>query len=84
MDRIKYLFRGIKIGSKVKLNEEGKEGLIDNDCQEYLDKFGDCEGIVIDIKNHSNSEYVLFIAKVEWEPSNIKQKYNILDLDLIK
>ena len=67
----------IKIGSIVKMNPVCKQGFIVNDCQEHVDEFGECIGIIEELY----SEYSE--AKVRWKPSNLNYIYNIDHLELI-
>ena len=64
----------IKIGDTVRMSDELKNGLIENNCQEHVDEFGECEGIVeswiypnTDIKD----------VNVRWKPSELRYGYNI-------
>ncbi len=64
----------IKIGGKVKMSDDLKEGLVKNGCKDHVEEFGNCEGVVeswvypnTDIKE----------VNVRWKPSNLRYAYDI-------
>lgn len=75
----------IKTGDKVKMSEDLKNALIENDCKEHVDEFGNCIGIVEDLVNYNNdgendpnkigSEF-----NVRWMPSKLRYGYSPDDL----
>lgn len=65
----------MKKGDKVKMSKALKENLIQNDCKEHVDEFGDCVGTIelIDIYHD---------ADIRWEPSKLKYAYPLEFLEL--
>lgn len=53
---------------KVKLTEEHKQKLINNNCQDHVNEFGDCIGILNKIEKNGDLEII-------WFPSNLKYHY---------
>jgi hypothetical protein len=61
----------MKKGTKVKMSEELKQSFINNDCQDHVDEFGDCIGLVEDkIDQYSND------VNVRWQPSGLRYGYD--------
>jgi hypothetical protein len=58
-------------GTKVKMSEELKQGLIEMDCKDHVDEFGDCIGIVEDKVWEYDD-----IINVRWQPSGLRYMYN--------
>lgn len=74
---------GVKLfrGDLVKMSDSCKQGLIDNDCKEHVDEFGECIGVVeglVDWGEHKGPE-----VDVRWFPSELRYAYNP-KTDLIK
>ncbi len=64
------------IGSLVKLNQSIKEKYISNGCQDHIQEFGDCIGLVVGYMFPDTEEFV----DVRWQPSNLRYGYAISDL----
>ena len=68
----------IEIGDRIKMSDELKKSLIENDSKEHVEEFGDCEGIVEswmfpDLKDVKD-------VNVRWKPSGLRYGYNINSL----
>jgi hypothetical protein len=61
----------MKPGTKVKMSEELKHGLIEMKCKAHVDEFGDCIGIVED-KAWIDDDAV----NVRWQPSGLRYMYS--------
>lgn len=77
----------IKTGDEVKMSDTLKKGLIENDCKDHVDEFGDCTGIVEDLVDYNNDgennpNKIGPEFNVRWQPS--KLRYGYLPEDLIK
>jgi hypothetical protein len=66
----------IDIGDNVKMSEDVKKLLIENDCKEHVDEFGDCEGVVIGQTFEDNFEDDIDYVDVRWKPSELKYGYH--------
>lgn len=61
-------------GTRVRMSEHLKAQFIKNDCQEHVDEFGHCEGIVqgpVDWGSCKGPE-----VDVRWQPSNLRYAYH--------
>lgn len=77
-----------KKGDKVKMSESYKKSLIDNDCKEHVDEFGDCEGYVEDFVNYNKEgendlDKIGPEVNVRWQPSGLRYGYDP-NTDLVK
>lgn len=68
-------------GTVVKMSEELKELLINNDCKAHVDEFGECEGVVIGL---TYPELPDCEVDVRWKPSDLKYGYLPKDLIVIE
>lgn len=71
----------MKKGTIVKMSESCKTQLINNNCKDHVDEFGECEGVVIGpmFPEVENCEDV----DVRWKPSNLKYGYSPDQLEII-
>ncbi len=67
------------------MSETFKAKLIEGDCWDHVDEFGDCVGVIEDLVNYNNPDEN-FLNKfgpelnVRWEPSKLKYCYHPQDL----
>lgn len=61
----------MKTGDKVKMSENLKNNLIEMDCKDHVDEFGDCEGIVEDKVWEDEND-----VNVRWKPSGLRYAYD--------
>lgn len=64
----------INIGDTVKMSDSLKKSLTDNNCQEHVEEFGDCIGIV-ESWEYPNEEDIN-IVNVRWKPSELRYAYS--------
>jgi len=64
----------MKKGIRVKMSEELKQFLIDNECEEHVKDFGDCVGVVNGLSEYANSKGPE--VNVKWLPSNLRYDYD--------
>jgi hypothetical protein len=69
------------------MSDDLKQSLIQNDCKEHVDEFGNCIGIVEDLVNYNNggendSSKIGPEVNVRWMPS--KLRYGYAPIDLVK
>lgn len=61
----------MKTGDSVKMSDTLKLNLIDMDCKDHVDEFGDCIGVVEDkVWIDDNA------INVRWQPSGLKYMYD--------
>lgn len=61
-------------GTKVRMSDEHKQQLIVNDCNDHVEEFGECVGVVeglVDWNGHKGPE-----VDVRWQPSNLRYAYH--------
>lgn len=71
----------IKSGDKVKMSDSLKELLIKNGCEEHVEEFGDCIGIVEDYVDYNNNgendiNKIGPEFNVRWMPSKLRYGYS--------
>lgn len=71
----------ISSGTRVRLTADAKDNFVKNDCQEHVDEFGHCEGVVIGpaFEDAPQMEYV----DVRWIPSRLRYSYPVSALEVI-
>lgn len=64
----------LPFGSRIRMSEEFKLALRNNNCSEHVEEFGDCLGVVIgltDYGTHQGPE-----VDVRWQPSGLRYAYH--------
>lgn len=61
----------MKTGDIVKMSEDLKKGLIHMDCEDHVNEFGDCEGVVEDKVWNDEDD-----VNVRWQPSGLRYAYD--------
>lgn len=64
----------MKPGTKVKMSEDLKIRLRLNDCDDHVDEFGDCVGLVEGPTDYGTSKGPEL--DVRWQPSNLRYAYD--------
>ena len=64
----------MKAGTRVKMTEELRTRLLLNDCDDHVDEFGDCIGIVEGPTDYGTSKGPEL--DVRWQPSNLRYAYD--------
>lgn len=70
-------------GTKVKMSEAFKKALIDNDCNEHVEEFGNCIGVVVGLADYGNGILGPDID-IYWQPSNLEYRYEPKSLVIVK
>lgn len=61
----------MKTGDRVKMSNSLKQNLIEMKCEDHVNEFGDCEGVVEDkVWNDDNT------INVRWQPSGLRYMYD--------
>lgn len=68
----------ISIGDRVRMKEDFKARLRENDSGGHVDEFGDCIGVV-DSMMYPDTD-IVDIVNVRWQPSNLRYGYLISNL----
>lgn len=62
-------------GAFVKMSQSIKDDLIANDCQDHVDEFGECLGVVDDEVDYGGGQLGPEV-NVRWQPSNLRYGYD--------
>jgi len=73
--------RRIAKGTKVRMTQDLKDGLMKNGCHEHVEEFGECIGIVQGPVNYGTQKGPEF--DVYWQPSNLHYAYHPKYLEIV-